>query len=245
LGDPIGVVEVPVFEVDVDEECEQWPHHGRLADRRDLIVVALGSPLKQVPRQRHLAAGQVKGSERANGIRMLLETLQQLRGFLETALSDTQVRQANHGGGAPCRHPAVEVPSGLEQLGLRLDPAPGRCKDAAVVGAAERGHDVAPPHTLRSRAHPLVGARDVVDQLARPEQSAEDLVHRGQLRQLAGAERRQSLVGKGQSLLYTISHHEQAAEIRQRQEFDVGIAEATSDRDRLAEQRLPDLRARF
>jgi hypothetical protein len=67
------------------------------------------------------------------------------------------------------------------------------------VGVAEGGDGVAPPHAVGSRTHPLVGARNVVDQLARPEQPAEDLVHRGQLGQLAGTQRRQRLIGEGSS----------------------------------------------
>jgi hypothetical protein len=231
--------------VDVDEEREQRPHHGRLADRGNLVIGAFGGPLKQIPRKRHLAAGEVEGGERGNDVRMLFESIQQLSGLLEATLPDTQVRQANDGGGAPRRHATVEVPGGLDELGFRLLPASGRRQDAAVVGTAEGGHDVAPLHALGSRAHPLVGARDVVDQLARPEESAEDLVHRGELRQFAGAGCCQSLVGEDESLFDAIGHDEQPTEIRQRQELDVGIAEPAPDRDRLAEQFLAHLRVRL
>jgi hypothetical protein len=94
-------------------------------------------------------------------------------------------------------------------------------------------------------AHPLVRAGDVVDQLARPQQPAEDLVHRGQLGQLAGTGRRQRLVGEDHSLLDTIGHHEQATEIGHGEELDVGVPEPASDRDRLPEHGLTHLCVRF
>src|SRR6266508_80284 len=177
LGDPPRAVEVPFFEVGVDQKREQRAHHGRLADRGNLVILTLGGPLEQLPRTRRLAPGEVQGGERGNDVRMLLESLQQQRGLLQAALPDTQVREADDGGGAPRRHPQVEVPGGLDQLGLGLLPASGGCQDAAVVGAAEGGDDVAPLHEVRGRTHPLVGARDVVDELARPQEPAEDLVN--------------------------------------------------------------------
>ena len=67
---PRGVVDVPSREVDVDEQREQRAHHGRRADRRDLVVRAFGGPLQQVPRERRVAAGQVEGGERADGVGM-------------------------------------------------------------------------------------------------------------------------------------------------------------------------------
>jgi hypothetical protein len=94
-------------------------------------------------------------------------------------------------------------------------------------------------------AHPLIRPRDVVDELTRPEQPAQDLVHGGQLRQLASTGCCQRLVGQDQSLLDAIGHHQKATEIGQGQELDVGITEAASDRDRLAKQRLTHLRVRF
>jgi hypothetical protein len=113
------------------------------------------------------------------------------------------------------------------------------------MGPAEGGHDVAALHALGSRPHPLVGTRDVVDQLARPQQSAEDLVHSGELGQFAGAGCPQRLVGEDQSLLDAIGHDKQPTKICQRQELDVGIAEPASDRDRLAEQGLAHVRVRW
>jgi hypothetical protein len=53
------------------------------------------------------------------------------------------------------------------------------------------------------------------------------------------------LVGQDQSFLDPIGHDEQAAEIRQREKLDVGVAESASNRDRLAEQRFTHLRVRF
>jgi len=231
--------------VDVDEEREQRPHHGRLADRGNLVIGAFCGTLEQVPRKLQLAAGEVERGERAHGVRVLVESDQQLCGLLEAALPDTQVRQADDGGGAAWRQPIIEVPGGLHQLGLRLLPAPGRGEDAAVVGAAEGGDDVAPLDAPGCRAHPLVRTRDVVDQLARPEEPAEDLVHRGQLGQFAGAGCCQGLVGEDESLLDAVGHDEQPTQVCKRQELDVGIGEPPPDRDRLAEQGFAHLRIRF
>jgi hypothetical protein len=113
------------------------------------------------------------------------------------------------------------------------------------MSAAERGDHVAPLHALGSRPHPLVRARDVDDQLTRPQESAEDLVHRGKLCHVAGTDCCQGLVGEDHSLLDAIGHHEQTAEICQGQDLDVGIAESASDGDRVPEQRLPHLCVRF
>jgi hypothetical protein len=176
---------------------------------------------------------------------MLLQSLEQLRGLLQAALPDAQVRQADDRGVAPRRDAPVEVPGGLHELDLRLVPASGGRQDAAVVGAAEGGDHVAPPRAVGGRAHPLVGAWDVVDQLARPEEPAEDLIDRGELREFTGAERRQRLVAEDHSFLDAIGHHQHATEIRQRHVFDIAIAEAPTDRDRLVEQGLTHLRVRF
>jgi hypothetical protein len=132
---------------------------------------------------------------------MVVEALQQPGGLLQAALPDAQLPQPDDGGVPPLRHPAVEVAGGRQQLGLGLVPASGRGEDAAVVGAAEGGHDVPSLHEVGGRAHPLVGAGDVGDQLARPEEPAEDRLHRGELLQLAGADRRQALVQEGEALL--------------------------------------------
>ena len=145
----------------------------------------MGGPLEQLSRKRRVAPGEVEGGERGNNVRMLLESIQQLGGLLQATLADTQSREANDGGSAARRQTPVEVPGGLDQLGLCLLPASGRREDAAVVGTAEGGDHVAPLHAVGSRAHPLVGAWDVVDELARPQEPAEDLVHGGQLRRLA------------------------------------------------------------
>jgi hypothetical protein len=151
-------------------------------------------------------------------------------------------RQPVERRGAPRRAPPVELPGRLEQFDLRLVPAAGRREDAAVMGTAERGDDVAPPHPLGGGTDPLVRAWDVVDQLAPPEEGAEDLVHGGELGQLAGQERRHRLVAERQPLLDAVDHQVHAAEVRHGQELEVGITEAASDRDRLAGQGLAHLR---
>jgi hypothetical protein len=76
-GDPLRAVEIPFFEADVDQKREQRAHHGRLADRGNLILrVALGGPLEQLSRKRRIALGEAEGGERGNNIRMLLEPIQ-------------------------------------------------------------------------------------------------------------------------------------------------------------------------
>jgi hypothetical protein len=178
----------------VDQQGQQRAGHGRLADRRDLVVGGGGGPLEQVTGQGRLAAGQVEGGQGAHGVRVPVEAVQQLGRLLQPALADPQVGQADHGRGAPLRHAPVEVAGRLEQLGLGLVPAPGCGQDAAVVGPAEGGDHVAAPHQVGGRAHPLVGPGDVVDQLAGPEEPAHDRVHGGHLAQLVGADGRQGLV---------------------------------------------------
>ena len=113
------------------------------------------------------------------------------------------------------------------------------------MGAAESAGDVVALHELRRPAHPLVRPRDVVDQLARPEEQAEDRVHGGDLGQLAGADRRHCLVDQDEALLDPIGHEEHPAEAHQRLELDVGIAEPAPDRDRVAQQDLPRSRVRL
>jgi len=176
---------------------------------------------------------------------MLAQALEQMAGLLQAALAHPQVGQADHGRLPAARHAMVEVVDGSEQFGLGLLPAPGRGQDAAVVGTAERRHHVAVAQALCRRPYPLVGPGHVVDRLARPEQPAEDLVDRGQLGQLAGAEGRQRLVGERQPLFDAVDHDVGASEIGQGQELDVGVAEAAPDGDCLPELCLADLGVRF
>jgi hypothetical protein len=136
------------------------------------------------------------------------------------------------------------VPRGLDQLDLGLLPPAGGGEDAAVVGPAERGDHVA-THAHGRRPHPLVGPWDVEDQFAGPEQPAEDLVDRGDLGELAGAERGQRLVSEDQSLLDAIGEHVHAAQVGHRHEFDVRVSVPPADRDRLAQQRLAHGRIPF
>jgi hypothetical protein len=75
--------------VDVDEEQQQRRHHGGLADRRDRVVSAFGGPLEQLSRECRVTAGEVEGGDRADGVRMVVESLQQLGGLVQAALSDT------------------------------------------------------------------------------------------------------------------------------------------------------------
>jgi hypothetical protein len=244
-GGPLGGAEVALLEMDVDQQGQQRADHGGLADGGDLVVRGGGGPLQQVPGQGDLAAGEVQGGQGADGVRVPVEPVQQQGRLLEPALADPQVGQADHGRGAPLRHPPVEVAGRLEELALGLVPAPGRGEDAAVVGAAEGGHGVAAPQQVGGRAHPLVGPRDVVDQLAGPEEPAHDRVHGGHLAQLAGADGGQGLVEQDQPLLDPAGHQVHAAQVRQGLELDVGVAEPAPDGDGLAQQRLTDLGVGF
>jgi hypothetical protein len=244
-GRALGLLEVALLEVDVDEQGQQRADHGGLADRGDHVVRGGGGPLEQVPGQRQLASGQVEGGQGADGVRVPVEPLQQQGGLLQAALADAQVGQADHGRGAPLRHPPVEVAGGLEELALGLVPAPGRGEDAAVVGTAEGGHGVPAPQQVGGRAHPLVGSGDVVDQLAGPEEPAHDRVLGRHLAQLAGADGGQGLVEQDQALLDPVGHEVHAAEVRQGLELDVGVAEPAPDGDGVAQQRLTELGVGF
>ena len=56
----------------------------------------------------------MEGGQRAHGVRVLPEPIQQLRRLLDTALPDPQLGQADQGGPAALGHPPVEVPGGLD-----------------------------------------------------------------------------------------------------------------------------------
>ena len=173
---------------------------------------------------------------RVNRVGILVESPEQGGGLLQATLANAQLREADRGR-APRRHAMVAVPGGFDELHLRLVPPARSGQDAAIVRTAVRGNDRAPLHALR-RARPLLRTRDVVGELARRDEPAEDRFRRREVRQLTCAHRRHGLVAEHQAVLDTIAHDERATEIRQRHELDVGITEAASDRDRLAKQRL-------
>ena len=64
------------------------------------------------------------------GVRVLLQTLEQLPGLLQSALPDAQVGQPDDRGSASLRHALVKVPSGVNELHLGLLPASGSGQDA-------------------------------------------------------------------------------------------------------------------
>ena len=82
-------LEVALLEQDVDEQREERADHGHLADRRNLVVRTCRGPLEEVAGEGRLATGEVEGGERAHGVGVLPEAVQQLRRLLDAALPDS------------------------------------------------------------------------------------------------------------------------------------------------------------
>ncbi len=106
------------------------------------------------------------------------------------------------------------------------------------MGAAGSGDDVAVRHQRFARPHPLVGAGDIVDLLARPEEDAEHRVDARDLTDLTRTRSRQCLIEVDETLIDAICHHVQRAQPHKRVELEVSVAEAAAGRDRVAKQRL-------
>jgi hypothetical protein len=83
---------------------------------------------------------------------MLFQSLQQLSGLFQPALPDPQVGQPDDRRSAPLWHAPVKVAGGVDELHLRLLPAPGCGKDAATMRAAECGDRI----SVRHHIHPAV-----------------------------------------------------------------------------------------
>ena len=245
LCDPPGIVDVALVEMDVDQQGQQRAGHGRRPYRRSVVFRIRSVPLEEVAGELRLAAGQVNRGERSDGIRVLLESLQELNCLLDTALPKAQIREADEGSVAPRRDAPIEMPGRFGELNLRLAPASCGREDPSVVGAAERGDNVPPLHEVLGRAHPLVRAGNVVDQLARPKERTERRVHDAEVGELTRDGRCQDLVEADQSVLDTVGQQEDAAEIGQRIELDGRIAEPAADGARFTEHGLPDLHVLF
>ncbi len=184
----LGLFYTSLLEVDVDQEREQRTLHAGRAHGRNFVVGSLGGPFEQVPCQRNVAACEMECGEDPYRVRMLLQTLEQLPSLLQSTLPDAQVGQPDDRGSTSLRHALVKVSSGVNELYLGLLPASGSGQDAPIVCAAECGDGVSAGHHLRRSTYPLVRARDIVDQFARPEEPAEQVVHGYDLGQLAGTQ---------------------------------------------------------
>ena len=110
LGRLVYPVQVALCEMDVDEQREQWAHHGRLADGGQDVVETHSAPLEKIPGHRRLAPGDVERGEGADRVRMGVEPLQEQGGFLEAPLPEAKVREPDQRHRAPRRHAPVEVP---------------------------------------------------------------------------------------------------------------------------------------
>ena len=89
------VVDSACGEMDVDERREQRANHRRCADARGLVVRDGRSALEQVSGTSEVATDEVEAGEGAHRIGVCFEPDQQVRRLLESALADTQVREAD------------------------------------------------------------------------------------------------------------------------------------------------------
>ncbi len=105
----------------------------------------------------------MEGRQRAYGVWVLFQPLQQLPGLFQAALPDPQIGQPDDRRSTSFRHPPVKMPSSVDELHLGLLPAPSRGQDAPVVRAAKCADHIPAGHHLRCGSHPLVRAYDVID----------------------------------------------------------------------------------
>ena len=82
---------------------------------------------------------------------------------------------------------------------------------------------------------PLIGARHVVGVLAGGEELAEDLLQQAEVVDLAARDRGQRLVEQHHAFLGPVTVDEAGAEVRERRELQVGVAEAAGHRECLPE----------
>ena len=129
---------------------------------------------------------------------------------------------------------------GFGQRGIGLGPAPGGGEDAAVVRAAEGrdGRKVPPLRDGLADPDPLIGARHVVGVLAGGEELAEDLLQHAEVVDVAARHRGERFVEEHHALLGPVRVDEARAEIRERHELEVAVAEAASQLERLSKALL-------
>ena len=154
------------------------------------------------------------------------------------------VGQAGQGSTSLCPGAQGPQPHRLRQGGVCLRPAAGRGEEPAVVGAAEGRHRREPAAFGDgvADADPLVSSGDVVRSFAGREQLAEDLLEHHEVVHLIAGQRGQGLVEEEHPLLGAIDVDEGGAEVGKRVELEIGGAEASGDRERLAELRLASSR---
>ena len=187
-----------------------------------------------------LSLRELDRGERARRVGVAVETVEQLLGLLEASLADAQVGEPGERAAAQRAVTERPQPHGLGQRGIGLGPAPGRGEHAAVVRAAERRHrgKAASLGDRLADPDPLIGAGDVVGVLARREELAEDLLQHAEVVDVAARDRGERLVEEHHALLGPVGVHEARAEVGERHELEIAVAEAASHLEGLAKQLL-------
>jgi hypothetical protein len=230
-----GLAGGALVELDVDEQREQ-------GGRRGAAGLDLGEgPLQDVAGARRLAGCEVDGRQRAGSVGVDVEADEEPAGLLQPALPDPQVGEPDERT-RPQPRPLPQAPEahGAGQRGVGLGPVAGRGHEPAVVGAAEGGHgrEAAALGDRLADADPLLGPGDVVGVLAGREQLAEDLLQHHEVLDLVARHGGQRLVEQEHALLDPVGVHEAGAEVGQRDELQVHVADGAAHGDRLAQERL-------
>ena len=232
-----GFVGLVRREVDVDQQRQERRRGG--AQRIDLVERAL----EDVAGERRVALCQMDRGDRAGGLGVGsdVDVGEQLLGLLESSLPDAEIRQTNEGAVAQQR-PLTKAPEtncfGQRRIGLR--PPSGRGQHAAVVRTAEGGDRRKPPAIGDRFADPdpLVGACDVVRVLARREELAEDLFEHHEVVDLAARHGREGLVEQHHALFGAVGVDETRSQVGERDELQIGVAEAAGEHEGLSEELL-------
>ena len=165
--------------------------------------------------------------------------LDQVTRFVEAPLSDTQIRKLGERPSGQAAVAALEGAQSSQQLFLGLGPAPGRDQDAGVVGAADRGDEVAPGAEASRDRHPFPGAGDVEHDLARAQHPAVDVTDRNHANNLTGRDGCHCLVQELHSLSDATVGNVRLPEQRERVEFEVDVPVASRDRQCRSSEMTP------
>jgi hypothetical protein len=230
-GDGSRLVQVSCGEVHVRQGGEQ----GRR--RRARPVEWFECTFEDVTGDSRPPAGELDRGTRTRGAGIVVESFEQLLGFLEPALTDPEVGQPNERSGPQRAVTEAPQPHGVHERLIGLGPASRRRQHAAVVRPAERRHrrQVPAPGDVLTDADPLIGPPDVVGVLTGREQLAEDLFEHGEVVDLVPGDRGQGLVEQVHPLLGAIGVHPAGAEVGQRHQLEVGVADRPGDGQRRGE----------
>jgi hypothetical protein len=185
------------------------------------------------------------GCKRARRIHVARETVEQLLGFVEAPLPDTQISQPGQRATAQRAVTKTSQADGLGQCAIGFEPASSGRQDTAVVGAAER-RDSRKASPFRNRlpdTDPLIGARHVVRVLAGREELAEDLLQNAEVVDIAAGHRGERLVEEHHAFFRPVGTHEARAEVRERHELEVAVAKAACELERLSKALLLSTRS--